>query len=94
MRTAPAALRGNAPLNCRCSGAAGPGLVREEVAQRCFRQDGVHLDKGIEAGAGAAIRESDNSDVAHGGVLAQARSDHRRIVDQPRPAALAVGEVE
>ena len=63
--------------------------------RNCALQRGlVGLDEGIEPDAGAAVGEGDDGGVADVGVLADQVDQHRRVIDQPPAAALAIGEVE
>jgi len=51
------------------------------------------FDKGIETGAGTAIGKRHNGDFTNPWMLAQARSDHWRLLGESDPAPLAVGEI-
>ena len=52
------------------------------------------LDEGVEPGAGAAVGKGDDRRVAHRRVALQPGRQRRRVVDEAKPAALAVGDLQ
>src|SRR5262249_3357390 len=98
LRTSPETPRGNCPVTCRCSGDLGvvfcgrPG--REEFGQAALGAPRIAFDERIEAGPDAAVGKRHDHRLAHLRVRLEPRRDAGGVVEEPRPAALAVANVQ
>src|SRR5262249_29760338 len=98
LRTSPETAPGRCPGSRRSPGRFGGrfccGAGREEFVQAALGEPRIAFDECIEAGPDAAVGKGHDHRLAHLRVRLEPRRDAGCVVEEPRPAALAVADVQ